>query len=118
MNFNAPAFADGVVFVGTGSPSDDIENDGYLFAVDASTGDELWRYQAEDAVYTRPAIGDGVIYAGDASGVLHAIDRDAGSALWTYSTSAAIAGSPAVVDGVIYVSSRDGSFYALVGSDR
>jgi outer membrane protein assembly factor BamB len=118
MQFNAPAIADGVVYVGTGSPSDDIENDGYLFAVDASTGDELWRYQAEDAVYTRPAIGDGVIYAGDASGVLHAIDRDAGSALWTYSTSAAIAGSPAVVDGVIYVSSRDGSFYALVGSDR
>jgi outer membrane protein assembly factor BamB len=116
--FNAPAVADGVVYVGTGYPSDDIENDGYLFAVDAETGDELWRYQAEDAVNTRPAIGDGVIYAGDAAGVLHAIDRDAGSTLWTYSTSAAIAGSPAVVDGVIYVSSRDGSFYALVGSDR
>jgi outer membrane protein assembly factor BamB len=119
MNFNTPAVVDGVVYIGTGSDNDGVDDDGYLFALDAGTGEELWRYETGDAVIMQPAIVDDVAWFGDTSGLLHAVDTESGEELWTFELDGALGSdSPVIVDGVLFIAHPDGSLYALAGEDR
>ena len=60
-----PAVVDGVVYVGSG--------DSYLYAVDAASGELLWRYETGDNVGSSPAVVDGVVYFGSDDGYLYAV---------------------------------------------
>jgi outer membrane protein assembly factor BamB len=114
---NSPAVVDGVVYIGNGYSYDNVAEDAFLFAVDAGTGDELWRYATEGPVESRPSVTDGVVYCGDAAGMVSAVNADSGDGLWTFDTSGANAGSPTIVDGVVFVTNRDGALFALAGSE-
>jgi outer membrane protein assembly factor BamB len=58
--------AAGVVYFGSGS-------DGYLYAVDGQTGQELWKLKADEGVYSSPTIAAGVIYFGSDDNHLYAV---------------------------------------------
>jgi outer membrane protein assembly factor BamB len=72
----------GVVYVTTGL--------GEIFALDASTGGQLWRYNDSAIAFTTPpAVADGIVYASNsqnrrssASPVLYAIRAGTGQVLW------------------------------------
>jgi ABC-type branched-subunit amino acid transport system substrate-binding protein len=66
---------DRVVYVGS--------CDNYVYALDAATGKERWRFQTGDSVFSSPAVVDGVLYIGSNDSYVYALD----------------AGSPAVVAG-------------------
>jgi polyvinyl alcohol dehydrogenase (cytochrome) len=56
---NGPvAVVNGVMFGGS------MDMDGTMFALDAATGDELWRFQSGGTVYGGPAVSNGVVYWG------------------------------------------------------
>jgi outer membrane protein assembly factor BamB len=94
---------------------------GYLYARDARTGRQLWRW-GQWNFNSSPAVANGVVYfyAGQ-QGKLLALDTNH----MTYTSpgvpqiptlwSAAVpdANSPIVSDGVVYVGSSNGKFYAL-----
>jgi outer membrane protein assembly factor BamB len=44
-----------------------------LFAVDAETGQEKWRYKTKRPLYAPPIVGDGVIYFLDEEGFISAL---------------------------------------------
>jgi len=115
---------DGVVYFGTAHTITPFPN--YLNALDASTGDVLWRYEAAGLVGSRPAVVDGVVYfgmqdtyrgTGEFQGSLYAVDASTGDLIWRYETGKDGAlgevKSPAVVDGVVYFSAYDYHVYAL-----
>lgn len=101
---SAPAIADEQLFVAT--------NDDQLHAIDAKTGHELWRYQAETSQTGIlgtgvPAVFEDIIVAGFGSGALAALRVADGSAVWTdslasgapgQSSFASVVGRP-VIDG-------------------
>ena len=58
---SSPAVAEGVVFIGS--------FDGYIYGLDAATGDERWRFQA-GPILSSPSFVDDVIYFGSADGRL------------------------------------------------
>ncbi len=71
----SPAVSSGVVYF----TSDDgylraldakRSNDHYLHAVDTQSGQEKWKFQTGDAVYSYPAISDGVVYFESLDGYL------------------------------------------------
>jgi outer membrane protein assembly factor BamB len=72
----SPAVADGVVYIGA--------TGGYFYAVDAETGQELWRVETGKSLVTV-----------------------------AYGISAGVVSSPTVVDGVVYFGSLDGNLYAV-----
>lgn len=114
---SSPAVAGGVVYFGTG--------DGYLYALDATSGELEWKFQAGDGedppgIISSPAVSNGVVYFGTWSGHLHALDAQTGQERWRYKVDevyGSIWSSPAVVDEVVYFGSAGGddggNFYAL-----
>jgi outer membrane protein assembly factor BamB len=78
-----------------------------------------WTGPTGDAIYSAPAVADGVVYVGSENGTLYAFAVGCNTAgrtctpLWTATTGNAIDSSPAVADGVVYVGSADGRLYAF-----
>ena len=63
---SSPAVSDGCVFVGC--------NNGDLYALNESNGDELWNYTTGGWVGSSPAVADGVVYFGSRDGNLYALN--------------------------------------------
>ena len=103
--YSSPAVVDGVVYVGS--------KDNNVYAIDAATGSERWRFATGSDVYSSPAVVDGVVYVGSWDESVYAIDAATGSERWRFATGSYVRSSPAVVDGVAYVGSYDGSVYAI-----
>jgi eukaryotic-like serine/threonine-protein kinase len=101
-----PAVADGVVYVGGRA--------GALYALDAASGKELWRFAAPAAVSTIPAITGDTIYTGDSDGRLYALDRATGAERWQIQLAGSITihmddaqGYIIPGHGLLYVSTSD-----------
>ncbi len=113
----SPVVSGGLVLFGSG--------DGFLYAVDFSTGRERWRVDLESAVCSTPAVSRGLVFATSRNRRITAVDlstghrrwhRDMGPELpfpwgWDYWLS-----SPAVSAGTVFVGGGDGKLYALEAS--
>ncbi len=64
---SSPAVADGKVFFGL--------NDGYIYALDAFNGTQVWSYKTGGPVRSSPAISDGLLFVGSDDGYLYAIGQ-------------------------------------------
>jgi eukaryotic-like serine/threonine-protein kinase len=104
----APAVANGEVYFGS--------DDGYLYALDASTGALLWKFLGTQYfAYAAPAVVNGIVYALSLAGDLYAVNANTGVFIWKYATGGGGLGlgSPAVANGVVYVAGGGGNLYAL-----
>ncbi|HVT39773.1 MAG TPA: PQQ-binding-like beta-propeller repeat protein [Gemmatimonadaceae bacterium] len=107
----SPAIADGVVYSAT--------SDGHFVqAIDASSGNELWRAPTDVPAWSSPSIAGTMLYGADWAGRIHALDRKTGKEAWFFRTGAAVFSSPAISGDLLVVGSTDGSVYALRLSDR
>ncbi len=115
---SSPAVLEGIVLFGS--------RDGHLYAVEAETGSELWRYPTDGQIWSSPAVADGTVFVGSADGSLHAVDLASGEPRWRYDTEGrshvsaefgfdrrTIQSSPSVADGRVFFGSRDGHVYAV-----
>lgn len=96
-----PASHEGTVFVGSW--------DDRLYAIDAATGEERWRFHASDYVDERPRMdaapavtADGVFAAHASGGGTFGIDRDTGDLRWQEPQTGSTDFSPVVADGTVY----------------
>lgn len=91
---------------------------GDVYAVEASTGDEIWSYPTYTPIASSPTVYDGVVYIGSYDGGLYALDAEEGGQLWAFVAEERISkSSPAVADDVVYVGSVDDNLYAIDASD-
>ncbi len=122
-----PATADGIVYVGANNiarfgPTTDW---GHLYALDAITGEQLWRYQTgrrtavsrsnaprTGYVNTSPVAAEGVVYVGSADGYLHAVDAATGEQLWKVDLKDPIHAIAGVEGGVVYMNSSNNLYAA------
>lgn len=107
------AVADGTIFAGAG--------DGYLYAVDADTGEEQWSIEIGDwqgpyTVRHGVTVVDGTVVVGadddNWDGAVHAVDAETGEEEWLY-TCGEVQGCPTVADGTVYFGTHDNDVYAL-----
>ncbi len=106
--YSAPVVFDGTIYFTL------FIGDGYLFAVDASTGKLKWKTIKKYDRFSYPSIAGDYLYVGAGTN-LHAIDLKMQREIWKYETGNIISPhlSPAVVGGVVYFGSSNGDFYAL-----
>ncbi len=84
-----------------------------LYAFDARTGEQRWRYATDDLVTSSPVIVDGTAVVGSSDGAVHGVDASSGEGAWTVSTDGAVLASPFVADGRAYVGSAGGTLYGI-----
>lgn len=113
---SAPAAVPGIVLV--------ITVDSQLFALDAATGNILWRHRGIQETASLlgtviPAVDAGRVVVAYPSGEIYALSLREGSVLWTDSlilprrTTAlgaftGVGGDPVIADGIVYTVSRNG----------
>lgn len=110
---SSPVVAQGTVYFGSG--------DGSVYALDAATGAQHWKFATGNVVHASPAYADGVIFVGSWDSNFYAIDATTGKEKWRFKSGddelihnqVGFQGSPAVVDGVVYVGCRDSHLYAI-----
>ncbi len=109
------AVANGLVYVSASSPVRRADA-GFALALDAITGEVVWRVDAEPrSGYTLLAVDEDAAYlAGpDRLGDITAVDARSGATIWTTTIESIVDGAPALVDGTLYMGSLDGVLHAL-----
>jgi len=60
----------------------------YVYAVNAQTGIEVWRYPAKGSAqvmfYAPPTVTDDAVFVGDLANKFHKLNKTTGAALWTF----------------------------------
>ncbi len=104
---SSPAVANGRVFVGS--------RDGFLYAVDAASGRQLWRVDHQMSwVNTSPAVSGDLVFAGSSDErFIQAVDVATGKERWRVTTERAVWSSPAIAENHVYVGDGSGTIYAL-----
>lgn len=101
-----PVAADGLLYIGTPSR--------FVFALDAESGAEVWKYELGAAVSAAPVYGNGHIYVGQQGGEedFYCLDAKSGELIWKQKTGW-VWGSANYSDSMIYVPCIDGYVMAL-----
>jgi outer membrane protein assembly factor BamB len=112
-----PAVVDGTVY----AVANHAES-GYVVALDAESGAELWRRAFSRSFATSPAVGDGALHVGDESGVV-SLDGRNGAERWRFAGRRLsdaerhdrrhTGSAPTVDGGTVYTGSPDNRVYAL-----
>ncbi len=96
---------DGTVYIGSADKG--------LYAVDARTGRERWRFATGDIVRSTPAVDHGTVYFGSRDHFVYAVDAQTGALRWKYDTLREVVSSPLVANGLVYIGSRCSDLFAF-----
>jgi outer membrane protein assembly factor BamB len=108
---SSPAVVGDTVYIGS--------NDGNIYALNATDGNQQWTFHTDGAVRSSPVVTDDSVYVGSDDGHLYALDCDSGQKRWSaklvdhHGGSYRIDSSPVVSDGTVYVGSRSWCVYAV-----
>jgi outer membrane protein assembly factor BamB len=110
-----------MVFIGSGYvPDASRDRGGAVAALDATTGDVLWRFGTDGPVLTSPVVDGSAVYVGDAAGTLYAMDAVTGAERWRLALDGQ-AGDAVLVNGVLYIATtttgRDGPWPVVTAAD-
>lgn len=92
------AVADGTIYVA----SNEASQDAVLFALDADTGEEVWRTEVGAHVTGPVTWANDVLYLADDAGGVAAYAAEDGERLWRHEVDFPAAGGVAVVEGTVY----------------
>lgn len=91
--------------------------DNHIIAMDANTGEAIWDYEAQHAIWGQPQFRDGVVYVTSMDWNVYALNADTGDLVWSTKLGGAIASAAVLGDDLMYVSSYDGNVHALKITD-
>ncbi len=93
-------------------------SDGNIYALDAATGTEEWRFSAGSPAGSTVTLAGGVVYATTEDGNLYGVDAETGLEVFRFSIGGRQNYGPAILDGVAYVGNHLGVLYAIGGSEE
>jgi outer membrane protein assembly factor BamB len=87
---------------------------GYVYALNASTGAQVWRFAAASMIWSTPTIANDVVYVGCVDPCyMYALNASTGDLIWNISAGISMWSSAAVVNNIVYFGSNDNSMYAV-----
>jgi len=101
---SSPALSGGKVYAGLG--------DGYLYCLDARTGDVIWEFQNDYRVMSSPQVHAGRVFCGGDNS-MYAFNAKTGERIWKYDTGDKVVSTAAVVGGKVIFGSLDHYIYAV-----
>lgn len=90
---------------------------GIVYALDAATGEPIWKFATEGKVFSTPAIygkGDNAsVIIGSCDRNIYSLNIKTGKVNWKYKCEKSVLGSPAIYGGKVYIGASDNTFRAL-----
>ena len=118
-NYSAPHNRDQIDLAGRGSfPAISAEAvfcgsaNGHIYAINRTTGEEIWNQETHYSPHSPPAYENGVLYVG-AANYAFALNASNGNIIWRYETDYNIKSAPALAHGLAYFVDTLGRLYAL-----
>jgi outer membrane protein assembly factor BamB len=106
--FASPAVANGVVCYAVN------RGDTVVFAVNATTGQEIWRHIGPLAnIVSSPTLENGRVYVAFTDGTIKALDAANGQPIWSVNHPGGAYSSPAVAEGRLYIAIHNSGLLAL-----
>ncbi len=102
-----PAVADGRVFFPTFY--------GELYALDAVSGEELWRFAVDGPCNASPAVAGDLVYVSNLNGSVSALDVASGELIWRFAGTPGFVTCPIPTANGLLVGSSDGYLYEFAG---
>ena len=100
----------GLLFTGCASDkanTSDSEDASYIFALNAKSGEIVWKFDSAGSVYGSPALlpGGRTVFFASLDHNIYALDRETGKLYWSCDTGSEVESSPVVskLDGTLYV---------------
>lgn len=87
--------------------------DGYVYAIDASTGYTVWRFRTNGPVFSSPVVRGSYVYLGSADGIMYAINAQSGKERWKFRTDKPIIGSASIHHDSLFFGGTDDQLYCL-----
>ncbi len=133
-----PAYADGVVYVGSSDAHPDLTKNLDLaripeffspaphkvYAIDLNKPVDanrqcakLWDFQTQNKIWAEPLVLGDRLYVASLDRSLYALERASGRQAWKFTVGGAIASAPKARGGVIYFGSFDTKVYAVNAGD-
>jgi outer membrane protein assembly factor BamB len=86
---------------------------GRVYAVNISTGMDVWNYTTGTEVWATPLVTEDRVYIGSADNNFYALNRINGTSVWVNQTGNDIHSSAKLYNGVVVFGSLDGNLYFL-----
>jgi serine/threonine protein kinase len=96
---------EGICYVGSG--------DGYMYALDASSGYSSWRFRTNGPVITSPIVENDLLIFASVDGTLYAINAQTSREKWKFTIEKPIISSPVVHQGAVYFGGTDEYLYCV-----
>ena len=106
--FSSPIIADNVVYVA--ALDEELRGEGGVYALDALSGELLWKYNTRNSVKNTIVVESGNVFAQDGEGYLYAIHAKTGKLAWEKKLKSPTL--PVVIEGL---ASNNGIVYAGTG---
>jgi len=106
---SSPVFLDGVVYISSRS----VNEKGEIFALNAYTGEVIWRSGNIGNFTSTPAVNQNFLFIGSEEGSLLCLNRGDGKMKWKYPTKGKILSSPALSGDSVIIGSGDGFLHCL-----
>ncbi len=115
IELGSPVVAEGKVFVGV-VDDENIDAAG-IIALDAVSGEQIWKRSTDSSIPHAPVYADGLVYGLSHIGTVYAVDAETGELRWTHALGDPLnrrtLTSPAVGDGLVHVVLTGGIVVAL-----
>ncbi len=106
--FSSPAISKGIVLVGG--------SDHYFFALDAKSGEELWKfYTSGGSNWSSPGVDGAKVYFADSDGYYYALNIETGECAWKFQKDGErwMNTHPAITPSQLLIGSKDRSLFLL-----
>lgn len=104
-----PAVAGNIIYIN--------DYNGYVYALDAMTGNPIWERHIRLAFTSGIAVDSGKLFIGSENGRLLALNASDGKILWQAPIGSEILATPTAVQGIVLVKTIDGVLAAVSESD-
>jgi outer membrane protein assembly factor BamB/tRNA A-37 threonylcarbamoyl transferase component Bud32 len=98
-------YSSGMIYVGC--------YDNNLYAINAATGEFLWKYATDGGIVSKPVVFDNNIFFGSEDYRVHVISPRRGNVIWTYYTDGPVRSSPTLQDRHVFIGSDDSHLHVI-----
>jgi outer membrane protein assembly factor BamB len=114
---SSPAIVGNRVYVASAN-IDVVGRSGFIYCLNANTGQRIWQVPTKQEVYCSPAVVDGRVYVGEGlhentGSLFRCLDAKTGDLLWQFKTNSHAEGPSTIKDGRVYFGAGDDGLYCL-----